>query len=276
MGVVRPALVVLLVLVVLLAALWVMQRRLIYLPYPSLVPPVAQVLPGARAVDLETSDGLRLGGWLVPPRPGGRDLSVLVAPGNAGNRSLRAPLAVALAEAGFSVLLFDYRGYGGNPGRPTEAGLARDVRAAQRYLVEVAGVPADRIVYFGESLGAAVVTELAGEVAPAGLVLRSPFTDLAAVGSTHYPFLPVRAMLRDRYRLAARIRHLPVPTAVVYGDADSIVPPSQSREVADLAAGLVRVSVVAGADHNDPALTSGPEVIAAVVAIADHLDEAAR
>jgi hypothetical protein len=275
-GLVRPALVVLLVVAVLLAVLWLVQRRLIYLPYPSQVPPVAEVLPGARDVGLETSDGLTLGAWLVPPRASDRNLTVLVAPGNAGNRLLRAPLALALADEGFAVLLFDYRGYGGNPGSPSEAGLARDVRAAQRYLVDVAGVPDDRIIYFGESLGAAVVTELATELPPAGLVLRSPFTDLAAVGATHYPFLPVRAMLWDRYRLAGQIPQLRVPTAVVYGDADSVVPPEQSREVADLAASLVQVTVVAGADHNDLALSGGPEVVAAVVAVADEVDASRR
>lgn len=275
-GLVRPALVVLLVLAVLLAMLWLVQRRLIYLPYPSGVPPVAEALPGARDVSLRTSDGLTLGAWLVPPRAGDRDLTVLVAPGNAGNRSLRAPLAQALAGAGFAVLLFDYRGYGGNPGRPTEAGLARDVRAARRYLVDVAGVPGDRIIYFGESLGAAVVTELATDHPPAGLVLRSPFTDLAAVGAVHYPLLPVRAMLWDRYRVAERMPRLRVPTAVVYGDADSVVPPRQSRRIADLAAGLVRATVVAGADHNDPALLDGPEVVAAVAAVAGKIDPSGR
>jgi hypothetical protein len=273
---IRPAVlvagVVLLVVAVLVAAVWLGQRRLIYLPHPSRVPPVAEALPGARAVELETSDDLTLGGWFVPPRAGDRELTVLVAPGNAGNRSLRAPLARALAEEGFAVLLFDYRGYGGNAGDPSEAGLARDVRAAQRYLVDVAGVTEGRIIYFGESLGAAVVTELATEVPPVGLVLRSPFTELAAVGAVHYPFLPVRAMLWDRYRLAERIGELTVPVAVVYGDADAVVPPDQSRRVAELAAAPVRVSVVAGADHNDPALVHGPEVVAAVVAVADHVD----
>ena len=90
---------------------------------------------------------------------------------------------------GFGVLLFDYRGYGGNPGSPTESGLALDVRAAFRFLVEEAGVPPQRLLYYGESLGAAVVTELATEHPPAGLLLRSPFVDLAAVGQVHYPFL---------------------------------------------------------------------------------------
>ncbi len=202
-----------------LALLWGFQRRLIYLPFPAAVPAPAQVLSSAREVTLRTSDGLTLGGWFVAAGQPDRATAVLVANGNAGNRSLRAPLARALARRGFAVLLFDYRGYGGNPGRPSEEGLARDVRAARRFLVEVAGVPSDRLLYYGESLGAAVVAELATEHAPAGLALRSPFTDLAAVGRIHYPFLPVRTLLRDRYRLVEHLARVKVPTTVVYGSA---------------------------------------------------------
>jgi fermentation-respiration switch protein FrsA (DUF1100 family) len=165
------------------------------------------------------------------------------------------------------VLLFDYRGYGGNPGSPSEPGLALDVRAARGFLRD-AGVPADRLVYFGESLGGAVVTELATEHPPAGLVLRSPFVDLASVGSVHYPFLPVRALLRDRYPVAEQIAEVRVPTTVVYGSRDSIVPPAQSRTVADAAASLHALVEVPGADHNDLVLLDGDEVVEAVVELA--------
>ncbi len=181
--------------VVMLALLWVFQRHLIYLPTRGAVPSAASAVVGARDVELLTADGLRLGGWLVPARDGDRGVAVLVANGNGGDRSLRAPLARALAERGLTVLLFDYRGYGRNPGSPTEEGLALDVRAAQQYLAEEVGVPADRQVYLGESLGAAVATELATERPPGALVLRSPFTDLASAGERHYPFLPVRLLL---------------------------------------------------------------------------------
>jgi len=160
----------------LLTLVWVFQRRLIYLPSTTPVPSAGTVIPGARDVELHTSDGLTLGAWFVPSEEPGA-VAVLVASGNAGDRSVRAR-ARALAARGMSVLLFDYRGYGGNPGSPSESGLATDVRAARELLVRGEGVPADRIVYYGESLGAAVVTELASEHPPGGLVLRSPFTDL--------------------------------------------------------------------------------------------------
>ena len=102
----------------LLALIWSQQRRLIYFPTPGPVPPAGAVLPGGRDVELHTEDGIRLGAWFFPV-PGGPGPAVLVCNGNAGDRSMRAPLAAALFRAGLSVLLFDYRGYGGNPGRPS-------------------------------------------------------------------------------------------------------------------------------------------------------------
>ena len=254
----RALVAVLLVVAVVTGLLWAFQRRLVYLPQGTPGP----VPAGAREVELTTDDGLRLGAWFFPADDDGA-AAVLVANGNGGHRGLRVPLARALHDEGLAVLLFDYRGYGGNPGSPSEDGLARDVRAARDFLLEQ--VPADRLHYFGESLGAAVVTELATEHPPAGLILRSPFTDLAAVGSSHYPFLPVRLLLRDRYPVAEGIARVRVPTTVVYGTGDTIVPPEQSRAVADAAPGLRRLVAVPGADHNDPVLTDGPDVVRAVV-----------
>jgi pimeloyl-ACP methyl ester carboxylesterase len=267
---VRVVLVVLLLLALVVALAWLLQRRLIYFPDGSAPPPAAQVVAGAQDVTLHTDDGLRLGAWLVKPPPGTPDrrLAVLVAHGNAGNRLGRVPLAVALAGHGLTVLLLDYRGYGGNPGSPSEEGLARDVRAARTFLVDQAGIPAERLIYYGESLGAAVVTALAARYPPAALVLRSPFTDLPAAGREHYPFLPVRLLLRDRFPVGDLIARITVPTLIVYGTADTIVSPAQSMAVADRAAGPVRIVAVEGADHNDASLLDGRQLINAITELA--------
>jgi fermentation-respiration switch protein FrsA (DUF1100 family) len=272
--VVSVVVLVVVVVSVLIAMLWLVQRRLIYFPDAGPVPPAAAVIPGARDVTLQTSDGLELGAWYVPPGGRERDMTVMVANGNAGNRAGRAPLARALAARGFAVLLFDYRGYGGNPGSPSEAGLALDVRAAYEYLVSDAGVPPTRLIFFGESLGGAVVTELAVERPPAAIVLRSPFVDLASVGQEHYPLLPVGLLLRDDFPVADRITGIDVPISVVYGTEDSVVPAEQSRRVADAAPRLFDLVDVPGADHNDPRLVDGDSVINAVVEIAEHVDHA--
>jgi alpha-beta hydrolase superfamily lysophospholipase len=269
--IVRSILVLTAAVAVLLALLWGFQRRLIYLPSWTSVPPAETAIDGARDVTLHTADGLKLGAWFVPAGGPDRDMAVLVANGNAGDRSLRAPLAEALAAEGLAVLLFDYRGFGSNSGSPTEQGLALDARAAYWFLVDEARVPPERILYYGESLGAAVVTELATEHPPGGLVLRSPFVDLAAVGRIHYPFLPVGLLLRDRYPVAANLGKVEVPTIVVYGERDSIVPPGQSRAVAEAGSDVRRVVRIEGAEHNDPALLDGDELVAAVVELADEV-----
>lgn len=262
-------LVVVAVLAAALGLLWLFQRRLLYFPTPGPVPPAASVLPGAEDVTFETADGLRLAGWFVPAPPGGpadrvgrARPAVLVCNGNGGDRSMRAPLAAALSRMGLAVLLFDYRGYGGNPGHPTEEGLAADARAALGYLAGRPEVDPERVIYFGESLGAAVALRLATERPPAALVLRSPFASLAEVGRRHYPVLPVSLLLRDRYDSAALAGRLDAPLLVVAGGRDQIVPAGHSRRLFDAAPQPKRLVVLDGAGHNDDELLAGPRLLA--------------
>jgi fermentation-respiration switch protein FrsA (DUF1100 family) len=266
----RTLLVIAGVVVALLALLWAAQRRLIFLPGGDPGSATATAGATAREVRLGTEDGLELRAWLVGPTGADRRVHVLFAPGNAGHRGHRAGLARRLAADGFTVLLLDYRGFGGNPGSPSEEGLARDARAARRFLVEQAGAAPDRLLYFGESLGSAVVTGLAVSHPPAGLLLRSPFTDLASVGQLHYPLLPVRHLLRDRFDVVGAIRRVRAPTIVAYGGADRVVPPELSQAVADAAPELVRALRLPGADHNDQILLDGTEIIDAVAELAPH------
>jgi fermentation-respiration switch protein FrsA (DUF1100 family) len=238
-----------------LSRLWSQQRRLIYFPSPGPVPPATTVLPGGRDVLIDTEDGIRLGAWYFPAG----DSAVLVCNGNGGDRSMRAPLAAALNRMGLSVLLFDYRGYGGNPGTPSEAGLAADADAARQWLSAQPDV--DRIVYFGESLGAAVAIGLAVQLPPAALVLRSPFTSLADVAAVHYPWLPARRLLLDSYPSIERIASVNAPVLVVAGDRDDIVPAVLSRRLYDAAAEPKRYVLVHGAGHNDLELLDGRRMI---------------
>ena len=231
-----------------------LQRRLIYFPSAGPVPSATTVLRGGVDAVLHTDDGLELRAWFFKAGPS----AVLICNGNAGDRSMRAPLAAALVRAGLSVLLFDYRGYGGNPGRPSEKGLTMDARAAQYWLAR----RGERMAYFGESLGAAVALRLAVERPPAALVLRSPFTSLTDVGRLHYPWLPVGRLLADRYPSIDRVEKLRVPLLVIAGERDSIVPAALSKRLYDAAPEPKRFLLVRGADHNDPELLDGAEVVA--------------
>lgn len=249
----------------LVGALWLFQRSLIFFPDSTQPAAADQVLPEGEDVQFSTADATDLAAWYVPAAEAGRE-TVLVAPGNAGHRGHRSGLGTLMAEAGYGVLLMDYRGYGGNPGSPTEEGVAQDARAARSFLTAEAGVDQEELVYFGESIGAAVVTELAVEHPPAGLILRSPFTSLAEMGQAAYG-VPVGWLLRDDFPVETGITGVEAPVAVIYSDSDTVVPAQQSRAVAQASrqAGNKTLEFsVRGADHNDPALGHGNEVLEAL------------
>lgn len=245
-----------------LGVLWVFQRSLIYLPAQSVPEPPT----GVEEITLHTEDGLSLTAWLVSAdEPRG---VVIVFNGNAGNRANRLPLGDALSAEGFAVLLTDYRGYGGNPGSPTEEGLAADARGALGFVRERFG--STPLVYFGESLGAGVAIGLASEEPPGALILRSPFMSLPDIASVHYRWLPNSLLLRDQYLNLERIPTVETAVMVIAGTADRIVPPDQSRAVHRAANEPKQLLMIDGAAHNDPALLDGDEMIQG---IADLLDE---
>lgn len=250
-----------------LVLLWFLQRSLIYFPFGTPPDPAAVGLRDTDVMTIATEDGEMLQGWFVKGGEVPRG-TVIVFNGNAGNRAYRADLARALRERGFAVLLFDYRGYGGSTGRPSEQGLAADARAIVAYVASRGDVDPRRIVYFGESLGAGVAVGLAVETPPAALVLRSPFTSLGDVGQLHYPFLPVTRLLRDKYPSLDRIGRVACPIAVIAGDRDGIIPIAQSRAIYDAAREPKTWTVIQGADHNDASLAHGVQVIDAVAEIA--------
>lgn len=260
----RVAIVAVVVVVVgVLAVVFTQQRRLMYFPFGVVPAPDAVGVAGISAVSFPTADGLTLNGWFLA-RTDTPWFTIIVFNGNAGNRAYRAPLADALARAEAAVLLFDYRGFGGNPGSPSESGLRLDARAARDYVL-ARGVDPSRLVYFGESLGSAVATELAVEHPPAALVLRSPFTSFTDMGRVHYPGLPVDWLLRDRYATIQRIARVKAPVLVIAGDQDRVVPIDQSRRLYEAARDPKSMLIITGADHNDASLVEGQKMIDGVV-----------
>jgi fermentation-respiration switch protein FrsA (DUF1100 family) len=243
--------------------IWTQQRTLIYFPFGQVPDPVAIGLKGTTPVTFTTADGLTLHGWFIAQAPAPR-FTVIVFNGNAGNRAMRATLASALAGQGLAVLLFDYRGFGGNPGSPTEPGLREDARAALKHVLGRPDVDPTRLVYFGESLGSAVAAGLALEYPPAALILRSPFTSLTDVGRVHYTYLPVAWLLRDRFDTLDRISRIRVPLLVIAGDRDRVVPVSQSRRLFEAANEPKSLLIVPDADHNDPVMLAGRDMLAAI------------
>jgi uncharacterized protein len=215
---------------------------LIYMPWKGASPPPKGVEERA----ITTTDGVRLHAFYAPPPPDG---PVLVwSHGNAGNITIRADVLEMLAGAGLGVLAYDYRGYGASEGRPNEQGLYLDAEAAYDS-VRAAGVPAERIVCFGESLGGGVTVELARRRPCAAVVLLSTFTSLNEVARHHYG--PLAHVLMTRFPSLERIADVRVPLLAIHGDRDEVVPYELGERLFAAANEPKRFVRVPGATHND-------------------------
>lgn len=224
------------------------QRALMYHPASMNDAPAAMGVAEMTVVRLVTADGLDLASWYAPPQPGAP--VVVYYHGNAGNIAMRAFKARRFLDAGFGMLLVGYRGFGGNPGRPSEHGLYADGRAALDWLAGQ-GIDGGRVVIYGESLGTGVAVQMAVERPPAALVLEAPFTSATDVAAAIYPFLPVRLLMRDRFDNLAKIQALAAPLLVVHGEADRIVPFRFGKRLFEAAPQPKQAVFLPQANHND-------------------------
>jgi fermentation-respiration switch protein FrsA (DUF1100 family) len=206
--------------VALFVGLFVGQRRILFRCDAAEVDPATLGLK-AKTLRLKTEDGESLLAWSIPPAPG-RPL-ILYFHGNAGGLDLRVERFRAMAEMGAGLLAIEYRGYASSTGSPSERGLKLDGEAA--YAAAIAsGVPPERIVALGESLGSGVAVALAARHKIGALVLDSPYSSIADVAAAAYWFVPVRALLRDPFRNDLLIGSVKVPTLIVHGTKDGVVP----------------------------------------------------
>lgn len=197
----------------------------------------------------QADDGTKLHGWYLPhPNP---RATLLFCHGNGGNVTHRAMALEALHKsAGASVLIFDYRGYGRSEGKPSGAGILADARAARAWLAERENIDETDIVLLGESIGGAVAVDLAARDGARGLVLESTFDELTEVAAQHYPWLPVRWLMRTRFDSAGLIGQYRGPLLQAHGDADTLVPIRYGRRLFEAANGPKRFLLLPGHDHN--------------------------
>jgi fermentation-respiration switch protein FrsA (DUF1100 family) len=218
-------------------AFWIGQNRLIYYPGPTPGPPPSSSSVDLREEWIETKDGERLHAWIATPRKdkeGSSARGVLVCHGNAGNIATRVPVAEAFASFGFATLLFDYRGYGGSSGKPTEEGTYLDAEAAFDRFADLLGSPS-RIAVYGESLGGAVAIELARRRKVARVLVEDTFTSLADIASGLYPWLPARTLLGKRYGSVDKVSSIGVPLLVIHSPEDDLVPFEFGKKLFDAA-----------------------------------------
>lgn len=226
------------------------QRKIVFRPDPTPITPAQFFAPeGMAEITLKTADGLAITSWyLKPQRADGQVIAYFH--GNAGHRGNRVPRILPYAAEGYGILLAGYRGYGGNPGTPSEAGLYQDARAALDFLQEQ-GVNPDQLILFGESLGAAVATQMAVERPARALILEAPFASIARSARARYPFLVFDALVRDKFDNFAKIDRVAKPLLIIHGERDATTPAAFGHLLLERARAPKQGFFPAEAGHND-------------------------
>ena len=231
------------------------------LPYPGGFWEVQQQLQ-AEDVWFETSDRVRIHGWMIPATGDAQwsasQWLTLYFHGNAGNITYRGDHLAAIRQAGSAVLIVSYRGYGKSEGTPSEEGIYRDADAAYDYLL-AQGVSADRIVVHGESLGTAAATDLASRRDCGGLVLEAPFPSAAAVADTILP--GIGRYIVSGLETGEKIRHVHVPVLIIHGDRDQMIDYGLGVKVFEAANEPKQLWTIPGAYHNNLVAAGGAEYV---------------
>lgn len=250
-----------------LGYLWATQRSHVFRPGTGPLDLInSTVASYMREEGIHTKDGLALTAWYAPAKPGRR--TIVYIHGNAGHLGDRHDRVQPYLERGFGMLLVGYRGYGGNPGQPTEAGLYIDGRAHLDWLMRQ-GVREDQVVLYGESLGAAVATQLATERKAAALVLEAPFASVLLSARARYPMFAFDWLVKDKFANIEKIDKINMPLFVIHGARDRVTSQRFGRMVFERAREPKAASWPAGASHND-LLQFG--MIEAVTRFLDGLD----
>ncbi|NNE21825.1 MAG: alpha/beta hydrolase [Rhizobiales bacterium] len=232
---------------VIVAVMYLAQRRLQYFPNTDFAEAASVGLPNIEQVSLKTADGETLVAWYAKAKPG--KPVILYFHGNAGSIADRPGRITHYTKAGFGVLYVSYRGYGGSTGSPTEDGLVADGLAGYDWLVS-RGVSADDIAVVGESLGSGVAVQVAGKRSVAAMALEAPYSSITDVAAGHYWWLPVRFLLKDTFDSISRIGDLKVPILITHGTTDQVVPFEFGHRLFEAANHPKRLIKVDGAGHD--------------------------
>ena len=234
----------------LILALFFMQRSFLYFPSNEKLDLSKAVVNGLEEVKLKTADGLVLTAWFMKPEPARNGETFLLFHGNAGHIGHRVEKFRRILEAGYGFLFLEYRGYGGNPGKPSEAGLHIDAKAALDFLSS-REIPREKVILYGESLGCGIAVKAATEHDFAAVILEAPYTSIADVAQRQFWFLPVRWLVRDRYDTLAIINMITSPVVVMHGEQDDIIHVSFGKRVFEAAPEPKTAWFFEGAGHNN-------------------------
>jgi fermentation-respiration switch protein FrsA (DUF1100 family) len=246
--------------ILLVLGVFVYQRSLLYFPshrYISLKEAYAN--RSLQELPVRTADGLDLKAWYAPATT--KPFTFVFFHGNGDCLATASEVGDLYIAAGYGFLVAEYRGYSGLPGKPTEAGLYADGRATM-YALMAHGVKSENIILFGHSLGTGVAVQIAEEFRVAGVLLLAPYTSIAQMAQSAYPYIPAKYMVLDRFESDKKIGNLHVPVLIANGTNDQVIPPSQGKQLYDLANEPKEFQSIPGRGHNDAFVDLPPMALA--------------
>ncbi len=241
--------VILVTYVFLIGAMYLLQRKLMFIPDRHILAPEAYGLEGFTDTSATGADGIKVQLWYKPAKPGFP--TILYFHGNAAHLGNRAGSYAAFAQQGFGLLALSYRGYGKSEGSPTEQGIYHDARAAVTMLQNHFGVPSKRMIFYGESLGSGVAVQMATEFTPGAVVLEAAYTSVANRAAEIYYYIPVQFLIRDRFDSIKKIKQVKAPLLMFHGDLDAIIPISHGKAVYAQANDPKKAVFFEHINHND-------------------------
>ncbi len=226
---------------------YLLQASYIYYPAKELIASPIDINLEYEEVRLTPNGSDVLFGWYIPhssPRA-----TMIFFHGNGGNISHRLEKIRIFNDLGLNIFIFDYRGYGISSGTLGELSSYEDARAAYQFVTEEKAIPANEIIFYGESLGAAIGSWTAKEFSHGALIIDSGFTSIAEMGQHYYPFLPVNIISRIRYPTLQYLKEINSPLLVIHSIEDEIIPFEFGQKLYDSANSPKTLLQING-DHN--------------------------
>ena len=230
------------------AAAYFGNRSFMYFPDPTRVTPAEVGLNGVREIEIAVADGTTLTAWHAPAKDD--KPTILYFHGNGANAANRAPRIQKIRERGFGVFYLNNRGYGGSGGRPTEKNNIADAIAAYDHLIGL-GMPAGKVVAYGESLGSGQAVRLGAARPVAAVVLEAPLTSTIDVARGIYFWLPLGLLITDKYNNERNIRLVTAPILVLHGEQDGVIPVEMGWRVYHAANEPKRIELFPQGTHDD-------------------------
>jgi pimeloyl-ACP methyl ester carboxylesterase len=245
---------VLLGIFILLLLLYIFQDKLIFFPQTLTADEADRIAKRyshssqIENISLKSEKGICIRGWFVKNSTLKESALIIYFGGNAEEVSYLIFHTDKIK--GWSLALMNYRGYGLSEGKPTEKNLYTDAISIYDYFTKRDDIDKKRIVVMGRSLGTGVATYLAKMRPVKALILVSPYDSLLSVAKEHFPFLPVKLLLRHRFDSLSRAPFISAPLLVLVASEDNIIRISHSKKLAEKWGGEHSLIIVEGEDHN--------------------------